>query len=263
MRLLLRHKLLVGVVALVAAAGAAGGAYAATQSSSSPQQAYLNDVAGRLHVSRAKLDAALKAALIDRLNAMVKSGQLTQAQANKIEQGIAKGRGRLPFFFGLGFGFGGPGFGGPKFGPPGLFGGPPGFHLGLRMGGLAGPIHAAASYLGLSDTQLLTDLASGKSLAQIAAKQGKSVAGLEQAITTAVKSQLDKLVSAGVITKAQEQRVLSHLSAKLGKLVNRSGHLELRAPKGVLMPAPPAGPPGVPGGALAPAPSLGPPPPST
>lgn len=259
MRLLLRHKLLAGVLAVVMAAGAAGGAYAATQSSSNPQQTYLNDVAKRLNVSPAKLRSALKGALIDRLDAMVKSGRLTQAQASKIEKALAHG-GPAPFLFGAP-GFGGPGFGGPGFDPgaPGF--GPGGFHRGMRMGGRA-PLHAAASYLGLSDTQLMTDLASGKSLAQVTAKQGKSVTGLEQAITTAVKARLDKLVSKGILTSAQEQRLLSRLSAKVAKLVNRSGPLQWRGQKqGPMMPAPQFGAPPPPGGAsgsgpdFAPAPS--------
>lgn len=244
MRLLLRHKLLVGVLAAVVAAGAAGGAYAATQSNSNPRQAYLNDVAKRLHVSPAKLDSALKGALIDRLNAMVKSGQLTQAQASKIEQGFGKA-GRAPFFFG----------------------GPRGGHFGMRMGGRA-PLHAAATYLGLSDTQLMTDLASGKSLAQVATKQGKSVTGLEQAITTAEKARLDKLVSKGALTSAQEQRLLSRLSARIDKLVNRTGPPRFQR-QGPMIAAPPPGagaPPGAKsgsgGGASGSGPDFGPPPPS-
>jgi hypothetical protein len=241
MQALLRHKLLVGLAALMAAAGAAGGAYAATESSSNPQQAYLNDVAKRLNVSPSKLDSALKAALIDRLNAMVKSGRLTQAQANKIEQRLSKG-GRLPFLGGFGMGRG--------FGPGRV----------MRIGGMGGPLHAAASYLGVSTTQLMTDLASGKSLAQVATKQGKSVSGLEQAITTAEKARLDKLVSAGVLTSAQEQRVLSRLSSRVDKLVNRTGHFGQL--KGPMMPAPPAGAPTPPGGASGPGPDLGPPPPA-
>jgi ribosomal protein S20 len=241
MQVILRHKLLVGLAALVAAAGAAGGAYAATESSSNPQQAYLNDVAKRLNVSPSKLDSALKGALIDRLNAMVKSGRLTQAQANKIEQRLSKG-GRLPFpgGFGMGRGFG-----------PGRM---------MRIGGMGGPLHAAASYLGVSTPQLMTDLASGKSLAQVATKQGKSVSGLEQAIITAEKARLDKLVSAGVLTSAQEQRVLSRLSSRVDKLVNRSGHFERSGQlKGPMMPAPSAGAPAPPGGASGSGPDVGPP----
>lgn len=238
MQRFLRHKLLIGGVALVVAASAGGAAYAATQSSTNPQQAYINDVAKRLDVSPAKLTSALKAALVDRLNAMVKSGKLTQAQANKLAQRIGK-NGRLPFFFGH--------FGRPFLRP-----------------GLGGPLKAATSYLGLSTTQLMSDLRGGKSLADVAKAQGKSVSGLEQALISAETTRLDKAVSAGRISKAQEQTRLSRLTAEIDALVNRAGLVH--GPRlgsgrwggpqqGPMMPAPP-------GGASAPVPNPGPPAPA-
>jgi hypothetical protein len=134
--------------------------------------------------------------------------------------------------------------------------------------GARAPLHVAATYLGLSDTQLMTDLASGKSLAQVATKQGKSVTGLEQAITTAEKARLDKLVSKGVLTSAQEQRLLSRLSARIDKLVNRTGppRFQRQGPMIATPPpgagAPPGGKSGSGGGASASGPDFGPPPPS-
>jgi hypothetical protein len=205
MRGLLRHKLVVGAVA-IAVAAFAGGAYAASQSNSNPQQAFLNDVAKRLNVTPSQLNAAVKGALIDRLNAEVKAGKLTQAQANKLEQRIQQG-GQVPLFFG-----GGPGFG----------------HIGsFRRGGPLAPgfggTPAAAKYLGLTNAQLTSDLHSGKSLAQIATSQGKSVSGLEQAMTAAIKSKLDQAVSSKRISAAQEQKLLSHVSAMIDQLVNHVG----------------------------------------
>lgn len=200
MQMLLRHKLMVAVAAVVAAASA-GGAYAATQSATNPRQAFVNDMAKRLHVSPSQLTSAFKAALIDRLQTMVKAGQLTQEQAKRIEQRINSGH--LPMFFG------GPG------------------HMGFRDHhgrGLAGPeaLDAAGSYLGLTEAQLLGELSSGKSLAQIAQARGKSLPGLEQALITAAHKRLDELVSAGVISKDKEQRMLGRLSAHIGRLVTRS-----------------------------------------
>jgi hypothetical protein len=52
--------------------------------------------------------AAVKAAMIDRLNAAVKDGRLTQAEANAIKQRIERG-GMPPFFMGPGMPFHGPG----------------------------------------------------------------------------------------------------------------------------------------------------------
>lgn len=225
MALLLRHKLLIAGATIVAAASA-GGAYAATQSGGrNQQQAFLNDVAKRLHVSPAQLRSAVKAALVDRLQAAVKRGQLTQAQANRIEKRLARS-GRLPLFFA------------------------PGPHPFLRPRfAVPGPLHTAASYLGLTDMQLLRDLRSGKSVAEVATARGKLVSGLEQAITSAEKTRLDQLVSAGVITKAREQRLLSRLSRAIDRLVNRAGLGRLIAPR-ALPPGPPMIPP--PGGVVGP-----------
>ena len=229
MHMFLKNKLLIAAVAVVAAASA-GGAYAATQTGSNPRQAYLDDVAKRLNVTPAQLEAAMKGALIDRLNAAVKAGRLTQAQADQIKQRIQQGH--VPFFLGH---RGGRMFGG---GPGGF--GPPG---GLRG---HGAFAAAATYLGLSDAQLMGDLRSGKTLAQIATAQGKSVSGLETAMTDAVKSRLDRLVASGWITKLQEQRILNRLSARINRLVNRA---QLAAgPAGDMRPVPgPADQPGAPG----------------
>jgi len=70
-----------------------------------------------------------------------------------------------------------------------LFAGP-GFHHRGPFGGL----DAAATYLGLTDAQLRTRLESGKSLADVAKAQNKSVDGLVQAIVDAAKKKLDAAV---------------------------------------------------------------------
>jgi AraC-like DNA-binding protein len=193
----IRRNLTIGVLVLAGAAFA-GGAYAATQSGTDSRQAFLNDVANRLHVTPAQLQDALRGATLDQLQAAVKAGRLTQAQANAIAQGLAQGRG--PEFFRFGLPFRGP-------------------HL-LAFGG---GLDAAATYLGLTRQQLFERLSSGKSLAQIAMDRGKSVSGLEQAMIAALKSRLDQAVKDGRITVAQEQRILADLSARIADQVNRAG----------------------------------------
>ena len=229
---------MVGMVAMAVAAFA-GGAYAATQSDTNPRQAFLNDVAKRLGVPPERLNAAVKAALIDRLNAAVKAGELTQAQANRIEQRLNEAGG-VPFF--------GPRFFGPRFGPPGLVPRglvPPGFGLHAFGGpgfGKDTTLGAAASYLGLSDIQLLDELRSGQTLAQIAKAHGKTATGLEQAITAALKTRLDKAVAAGRITRAQEDRILSRIAQRINRpllMFGPPGPPELPVPPGL-----PGGPPG-------------------
>ena len=61
-------------------------------------------------------------------------------------------------------------------------------------------VKTAATYVGLSVEQIRTQLQAGKSLAEIATAQGKSVDGLKAAIVTDAKAAIAKLVSSGKIT---------------------------------------------------------------
>src|SRR5262249_54860253 len=73
------------------------------------------------------------------------------------------------------------GTGGPAAAVQVDFGGPPGPDRDVHVGvAFFGP--AVASYLGLSESELRMQLEAGKTLAQIATAQGKSVSGLEDAI---------------------------------------------------------------------------------
>lgn len=190
--------------AILAACAFGGGAYAAVSSDTSPRQAFLNDVAKRLHVSPQQLKAAFQGAALDQLKAAVKAGKLTQAQANAIEKRVRAGV------------------------PPPL----PFFHRGLVPGrGLIpfrplfalGPLAGAAQYIGVTPGELFKQLASGKSLAQVARAHGKGEPGLESAMVAAERSRLDRARQNGFITSTQEQRLLSRLQAKISALVNRAG----------------------------------------
>jgi hypothetical protein len=221
-----KRNLVIGLAALTVAAFA-GGAYAATQSSGpSSRQAFLDDVAKRLHVTPQQLSSALSGATVDQLQAEVKAGRLTQAQANALEQRLKNG-GTAPLMP-LTPGLAGPGPRAFPGGPGGAFGfGPRGFGLGLGGFGLG----TAASYLGLTSPRLFQQLQSGKSLAQIAAAKGKTVAGLEQAMTAPVKKALDAAVARKAITAAKEKQILSRYSANLSQRINQKG---LAAPKAAL-----------------------------
>jgi hypothetical protein len=196
----LNRKVVVGV-AVIAACAVGGGAYAATtDNGDSSGQAFLNDAASRAGVSHQRLKDALAGALQDQLNAAVKAGKLTQAQANAIVQRFRQG-------------------GGLPFGPGPLGGGP---HV-QRFGVRGGPLGAAASYLGLSVPQLFDQLRGGKSLAQVAGSRHKSTSGLENAIVADERTRLDKARAAGMITSAQEQQELSRLQSRIKSLVNQTG----------------------------------------
>ena len=193
-----------------AAAAFAGGAYASTKDpGGSSRQAFVNDVAKRLHVTPTQLDSALKGAAIDELSAAVKEGRITQAQANQLMQRIQKAGAPAPLP-GPRMGAGGPGIAGGPFGRP-RFGGHRIIHAGMD---------AAAKYLGLTAAQLRKQLESGKSLADIAKAHHKSTSGLESALTAAVNNRLDKLVANKRITAAREQMILSRVSARIKDLIN-------------------------------------------
>jgi hypothetical protein len=75
-----------------------------------------------------------------------------------------------------------------------------------RQNGVRGAgLEAAATYLGVTEDALKTQVKAGKSLAQIAdATAGKSSAGLIAALTATVQAKLDAAVAAGKLTPAHE-----------------------------------------------------------
>jgi hypothetical protein len=101
---------------------------------------------------------------------------------------------------------------------------------GPGLGPRADSINAVATYLGVTKAELRTAHENGTSLAQLATQQGKSVDGLKQAIYDAAKADLDKAVTAGRITAAQEATRLSDLQSHLDDIVNSTGPPPLGPP---------------------------------
>ena len=64
-------------------------------------------------------------------------------------------------------------------------------HMAGPMFGQNSPMTAVAKYLGLSRAELREQLQAGKSLADVAKTQGKSVSGLEDAMVAALTTNLD------------------------------------------------------------------------
>jgi hypothetical protein len=82
-------------------------------------------------------------------------------------------------------------------------------------------LDAAATYLGTTSANLLTQLRSGKTLAQIAgATAGKSAAGLIAALVAHEKSELADAVKAGKLTQAQADEIAANLQPRFTDLVN-------------------------------------------
>lgn len=193
-----KHKIFIGAAALVAATG--GGVAVAASQDTSPgaeSKAVIDDAAKQLGIPSAKLSDALKTALADRVEAAVAAGRITKAQGDAMKQRIQSGD-----FPVLG-GFHGGGFG--------------------RHGGIFLGFDRAASYIGVTKAQLRTELESGKTLAQVAQAHGKTADGLVAALVAAAKSRLDAAVSAGRITKAQEDQMISDLRSRITDLVNTTG----------------------------------------
>jgi len=169
MKLNRKAKIIVGAAALLSAAGA-GAAVAASQDSSpsSESKAVIDDAAKQLGISSSKLSDVLKTALSDRVDAAVAAGRITKAEGDALKQRIASDD--FPLLGGLHRGFG---------------------H------GLFGRLEAAAGYIGITETQLRTELEGGKTLAQVAKDHSKSVDGLVNALFADAKAKLDDAVSAG------------------------------------------------------------------
>ena len=205
-----RRWIAAGVVAVTVAG--AGAAVAAT-GFATPQQeskAVIDDAAKQLGVEPTALSNALKKAFEDRVDAAVAAGRLTQAEGNALKQRIESQDYPL---------LGGPGFG--------HHGGDRGF----------GHLDAAASYLGLTQAELRTQLDAGKTLADVAKAQGKTVDGLVSALVADEKNELDAAVSAGRLTQAQADQMLANAQDRFTALVN--GQLPPRGPHGFGFGGPP------------------------
>jgi hypothetical protein len=88
-------------------------------------------------------------------------------------------------------------------------------------------IHLAAAailqpvlaYLGLDMKGLVAQVVGGKTLAQVAVAQGKTAAGLVDAVVASVKLKLDTQVTAGKLTAAQETAFLAQLKTNVQTFV--------------------------------------------
>ncbi len=108
-----------------------------------------------------------------------------------------------------------------------------GRHAGMGMDrhGPGDDLAAAASYLGISTSDLITQLRSGKTPAQVAdATSGKSAAGLIAALVAHEKQELADAVSAGKLTQAQADAISANLQQRITDLVN--GVLHVHRPHG-------------------------------
>jgi hypothetical protein len=186
------------VVAIGAAALAVtgGGAAVAATSLVDPEQeseAVIDDAASQLGVQPSELSDALEQALLKRVDAALAAGRITQAQANELRQRIQSGD--YPLIGPVLGHRGGPGHG-------------------------FGHVEAAATYLGLTEAELRSQLEGGKTMADVAKAQGKTVDGLVAALVADEKKELDAAVAAGRLTQAQANAMLADAKSRFTDMVN-------------------------------------------
>ena len=196
-----RSKIAAGAGAALAVVGAGAAVAGDRLTPKAESQAIVNDAAKQLGVDPAKLSDALEQALKNRIDAAVKDGRLTEEQGDAMKRRISSAA--FPLFIGPGFDRGG--------GPMRGFG----HHWNRDLG-------SAASFLGLSESELRAALESGKSLAQIAKEEGKSVDTLVDTLVAAATKRLDQAVADGRLTKSARDEIAAELDEQITAIVNRT-----------------------------------------
>jgi hypothetical protein len=185
---------------------AGGGAAVAASQSDSTGSSFWDSVAQHLGISSEKLEDATKAAAADQVDRAVEDGRITKEQADELKSRIESGE--FPPFFG-------PGVHGGFRGPHGMDRSGPGHHFFFGE-----KDSAAADYLGLGEDELREQLFAGKSLAEIAKAEGKSVDGLKKAILAGAKTHLDEAVADEHLTREQADAMYERLQSSIDDIVN-------------------------------------------
>src|SRR5829696_8196391 len=187
-----------GVAVVVGAVFVGGGGALAAGKLISPgerSQAVVDDAAKQLGVEPAKLSAALENAI----EADVADGRMTKERGEAMKARIEAGD--YPLLDAA-----------SRFGEfePGRL------HRHVELRGL----DAAASYLGVTEEQLRTEIASGKSLAEVAKAKGKPVDGLVDALVADAKTKIAAAVTAGRLSQGEADRLTASLEEHVTELVN-------------------------------------------
>ena len=164
--------------------------------------AFLDNLAATLNIQRATLDGAITTAGNRTIDDAVQQGKLTQAQGDALKSrlqngdiGVLRGRGRIP---------------------------------GLAATALRdlpqAMLEAAAQKLGMTTTELLTQLRSGQTLAQIAQAKGTTEQAVIDAALAAAKTRLSQAVADGDLTQAQADSIYTQLEQKGTLLFTPRGH---------------------------------------
>lgn len=191
-------KIAMAVMAAVMVLGTSAVAFAQTPNPPTPPapptaaQTFWQTLADKLGVTVAILQQDVRDALKAGVAQMLKNGKLTQQQADNLDTRIDQ------------FSFNGLPFGG--------FMGKRGFDGGRGLIGGQGIWDAAAQKLGMTTQDLLTELRSGKTLADVAKEKNVSSDDLKAAIVKTVGAQIDQAVKDGKLTQAQADRAKAQLN---------------------------------------------------
>ncbi len=196
-----------------AATNSANAAASSTPSQKTPSQycqTYLNTLEKDLNVTQQQLQTANADALKAALQQAVANGKMTQAKATDIENKIAAAETNSAGFCHLG-----------------MFGGKHGMGFMHGQGQFATVISsiqsAVAQKLGIPVATLQSDLHSGSSIVTLASQHSVSQTELNQVITAEAQTQLNTLVSSGVLTSSQE----SHFLTMLGNLLSAGRYSQI------------------------------------
>ena len=186
---------------------------------------YMTALATNLNISEQTLRDAIKKTNLSFLDKAVTDGKITAEMAAKIRADIESGQ--FGFFMGGHGGPGGPGMDGHGRGGPG---GPDKDGRGHPGGHFAGP--ELATFLGITQEQLRTELGSGKTLAQVADAHGKTRQQLSDFLIAARKAELDKGVADGKLTQTQADAQLTMFTDKIATMLDSTGKPPMGGPGG-------------------------------
>ncbi len=211
----LSRLLMVGAVALGLVLGIVIGplfsaATASAQSSPTTQSIlsgaplwneFLDQLAAALNIQRATLDSAIQTAGNKTIDNAVQQGTLTQAQGDALKARLQSGD--VGVLWGRGRGKG-----------PGVQ---------ALVGVHQAMFDAAAQKLGMTAADLMSQLRSGQTLAQIAQSKGIAEQDVINAALAAARTQLDQAVANGSLTQAQADAVYAGLQQKGARLFTPRG----------------------------------------
>ncbi len=225
------------VVALLALAGAAGGLVVAQSGDETPaptageqatatpdgpaddgsfekenrKDAFLDALAANLGVTREQLDEALTQTALDMVDQALEDGRITEEQATKIRDRIESGE--FPDFF--------------HRGPDGF-----GHRFGHGPGRGHYLINEVAEFLGVERGEVVSGLAQGDTLAEIAAANGSSADALAAFLLTELQEKLAQAVENGRIDQERADEILANAPERINDLINREGPLHPRGMDG-------------------------------